>query len=366
MQTISQHRTVFSRAEPFAGRGTDRKVQTGLRAAQPSTHDFLNRRFLPLCSVHETILPKGRNIERDFFSSLFNLANAYHFEPVDTADKAYPYNVLLAHWDASLKIENADPHTKLLIAQKKNKTVLATKTVYDTGSTLFYIPVVPLHRLLTHTDTQPCAALILYVFAYLHQIVQIPFYRDQSSYLYWLYQMIEEWLIEEPEGWEQSDFLENMKELEKAAQIGQSIKTLIVQKKHLNDFEKRLQGFIPSGDFENRCYAVAKEAYGLFLRYPKRTVFDRMEDFGRDNGSEECYIRPQQYISFIADSSGWLFEQMTEMVNNDFNECSTIQDPVVWTIYDGAAVTDLTDGLNFEKRLFALIRNLCNLLNEIP
>ncbi|GLU56245.1 hypothetical protein [Dyadobacter frigoris] len=364
MQAIPQHRTVFSRAEPFTGRGAER--QSSQRATEPSTHDFLSRRFLPLCSVDESIMPNGRNIERDFFSSLSNLAKAYHFEPVDRADKAYPYNVLLAHWHASLKIENANPHTKLLIVQKKNKTVLATKTVFDTGSTLFYIPVVPLHRLLTHTDTQPCAALILSVCAYLYQIVKIPFYRDQSSYLYWLYQMIEEWLTEEPEGWEQSEFLENMKELEEAAQIGESIKTLIVRKKHLKGFEKRLQGFIPSGDFENRCYAMANEAYGLFLRYPKRTVFDKMEDFGRENDSEECYIRPQQYISFIADSSGWLFEQMTEMVNNDFNECSTIQEPVIWTIYDGATTTDLTDGLNFEKRLFALIRNVCNLLNEIP
>ncbi|TKT84894.1 hypothetical protein [Dyadobacter frigoris] len=366
MQAIPQHRTVFGRAEPFAGRSTGRKGQTGQFAAQPASYDFLNRRFLPLCSVDENILPKGRNTERDFFSSLSILAKAYHFDPIDVTDKAYPYNVLLSHWDASLKIGNANPHTKLLVVEKKNKTVLATKTVYDTGSTLFYIPVVPLQRLLTRTDREPCAAVILSVFAYLHQIVRIPFYRDQSSYLFWLYQMTEEWLTQEPEGWEENDFVDNLKELERAAKTGEGIKMLIVQKKHLDGFEKRLNGFMPSDDFENRCFAMTKSAYELFLQYPKRTVFDQMEDFARAQDSEECYIRPEQYMSFIADSSGWLFEQMTEMVNNDFNECSTIQEPVVWTMFDGTPTPDLTDGLDFEKRLFSLISDLCDLLNEIP
>jgi hypothetical protein len=364
MQVIPQHRTVYSGAKPSARRSTDRKRQTGLCSAQPSAHGFLNRRFLPLCSVEEGILPKGKNVERDFFSSLSILAKAYNFEPMDVSSKAYPYNVLLAHSDARLKIENADSLTKLLIIQKKGKTTLATKTVKNTGSTMFYIPVMPLQKLLKDSTKKQCAALLLSVFAYLYQVVRIPFYRDQSSYLYWQYQMIEAWLILEPEGWEESDFHDNMQQLEMAVRIGDSIKKEIAQKACLKNFEKMLRNFAPANDFESRCYALAKTAFDLFKRYPNRTVFDNMEDFGQDDDREDYYISAQQYISFIADSSGWLFENLSETINNEFNECSSIQEPVVWTVFDGESPA-FNDGLDFETRLFSLIEDLCSLLYNI-
>jgi hypothetical protein len=365
MQTISEHRTVYSGAKPSERRSTDRKGQSGLCADQPFAHGFLNHRFLPLCSVDESVLPKDRNVERDFFRSLSMLAKAYYFEPMDVSSKTYPYNVLLAHWDAQLKIEAANPMTKLVIVQRKGKTVLTTKTVYDTGSTMFYVPVIPLHRLIKDSVKQQCAALLLSVFAYLYQIVRIPFYRDQSSYLYWQYQMIEDWLIQEPEGWGESDFQDNMQQLEKAARIGDSIKRKIVSKACLKNFEKRLGNFTPANDFDNQCYAMAESAFDLFERYPHRTVFDNMEDFGQDDDREDYYISAGQYISFIADSGGWLFENLSETVNNEFNECGSIQEPVVWTVFDGKS-SAVKDGLDFETRLFSLIEDLCNLLDNNP
>lgn len=364
MQAIPQHRTVFDRAEPFAGRGTGRKGQAGLRAGQPVAYDFLNRRFLPLCRIDGHSLPKGKNVERDFFGSLSILAGAYGFEPMDVSGKAYPYNILLAHWQAGSKIQAGDPMASLVIVQNKGKTALATKTVYNTGPTLFYIPVLPLHRLLNDPSKKSCAELLLSVFAYLHQIAGVPFYRDQDSYLYWQYQMIEDWLTQEPEGWEQGDLQGNMDELETAAQTGDLIKALIFEKSHLEDFERRLQVFMPSNDLEKGCCDVAKAAFCLLTEYPRSTVFDYMEDLGEQQDSEEYYIKAEQYISFIADSRGWLFENLTETVNNEFNECGSIQEPVVWTVYDGSANAVLA-GLEFEKRVFALIEDLCNLLEDI-
>ena len=70
----------------------------------------------------------------------------------------------------------------------------------------------------------------------------------------------------------------------------------------------------------------------------------------------------QKYISFIADTKGWLYESISDSINNEFNEYGAMEEPVISKSFDGSEIT--AESLDFENRLFALLNDLCGLLYE--
>jgi hypothetical protein len=64
----------------------------------------------------------------------------------------------------------------------------------------------------------------------------------------------------------------------------------------------------------------------------------------------------------VADTKGWLYETLAECINNEFNECRGLEEPVIIKTFDGVTVND--NSLSFESRLFPLIEELCYLLNN--
>jgi hypothetical protein len=80
-------------------------------------------------------------------------------------------------------------------------------------------------------------------------------------------------------------------------------------------------------------------------------------------GQEEN-IRVNEYISFIAESEGSLYDSLSEMVNSEFNERGNIEEPVIIRLYN--QLNEQRDSLDFERRLFAMITDLCTLLNDLP
>ena len=79
----------------------------------------------------------------------------------------------------------------------------------------------------------------------------------------------------------------------------------------------------------------------------------------------ESIISAQQYISFVAESKRILYEHIERMVNDEFNECSGMEQPTLMQVHDKQNNLS-TEGLDFEYRLFPLINELCTLLNQIP
>src|SRR5690606_41282520 len=77
---------------------------------------------------------------------------------------------------------------------------------------------------------------------------------------------------------------------------------------------------------------------------------------------EDEIISMDKYISFIADTDGWLYENLSDAVNNTFNEYGNIEEPTLCNRFDGSSITD-TD-LNFENRIFTLLHVICLLLNN--
>jgi hypothetical protein len=71
-------------------------------------------------------------------------------------------------------------------------------------------------------------------------------------------------------------------------------------------------------------------------------------------------IGMEKYISFIADTKGWLYENLSDSINNEFNEYGIMEEPSISKSFDGSKVTQ--ESLDFENRLFTLLDDLCSLL----
>ncbi|ANF50290.1 hypothetical protein A0O34_07070 [Chryseobacterium glaciei] len=347
------------------------KGQTKVCSHQPASNGFLRTTFLPRLKETETVPPCQRIIlkmEMDFYKSLSQMAKHYDVEPRPTNDFEYPYNMAFALSDIEQKLKNKVIHWDAVrLVQDKKKTYFISEERYKTGSTLYYIPVVPLYTMLKDKSRKKIANLILSVFSYLYHIADIPYYRQENSYLYWQYEMLTDWVEED----EENDDTDHYKlELQQAKSIGDAMEQKLFNPINLQRFEQRINTIIPKDEFEGECLKMAVEAYQLYQEYPSAGIFRNAQRSATDpeeedeNGYEddENRLTMDKYISFYADSKGSLSDNLYDTVNNEFNEYGEIQEPAISKCFDGRPITDNT--LDFEIRLFTLLDNLIYLLNN--
>lgn len=253
---------------------------------------------------------------------------------------------------------------ELSIVQDNKGTVkLATNHSYSTGNTLYYIPVLPLYRLLQNKKQKQTAELVLSVFAYLYHTAGISYYRENNSYLFYQYECMEEWLIDDLEDDEAEKDNSIISEFNKAIYYGDIMLRKIYNPYHLNCFKQRIDSYRPSTSFQKDCFAVAEKAMALLLEYPDYTIFHNTSN--REFEYDDGVIKSEQYISFIAGSEGQLYDNIARIVNDEFNEYSEMEEPTLLQIYDNENQPS-NKGLDFEYRLFPLLNDLCTLLNNMP
>lgn len=362
MQTIQTVRSMGRKHKQIARCTGSKKELKQFRSARPFAYGFLRHSFLPLFEEGKKV-PDQSQVERDFFNSLAILTRLCGFEVLNTTGKSYPYNILLAHANIQKQLNSLSRDIELSIMQDDSSVKLATKHVYNTCNTLYYIPVLPLYKLLQDRKQKQTAELLLSVFAYLYHIAGIPYYREDSSCLYYHYEWMEEWMIDELEDEESEAGNSMISELNKASYCGDVIHRKMYNPYHLNVFEKRISSYKFNNSFEKDCLSVAKQALALFQEYPACTIFQSTSN--QEFESDEGIIRAEQYISFIADTDGLLYENIARVINDEFNECSEIEEPTLLQIYDSQ--NELTHkALDFEYRLFPLLNDLCTFLNNMP
>ncbi|MFH6943379.1 hypothetical protein [Flavobacterium sp.] len=363
MQTIQTVRGIHRKHKQASRCAGSKKEPKQFGSARPFTDGFLRHSFLPLFEMGKKV-PDQFQVEKNFFASLALLSGLYGFRVMGTKDKPYPYNILLAHEDIQKQLNSLGRDIELSIMQEQNSSVkLATKHIYNTCNTLYYIPVLPLYRLLQNRKQKKTAELLLSVFAYLYHIAGIPYYREDISCLFYHYECMEEWIIDELEDEESEDGNSMISELNTASYYGDVMHRKMYNPYHLSVFEKRIGSYKFNNSFEKDCLNVAKQALTLMLEYPANTIFQNTSNEVFE--SEEGIIRAEQYISFIAETDGQLYENIARVINDELNECSEIEEPTLLQIYD--AQNELTHkALDFECRLFPLLNDLCTLLNNMP
>lgn len=195
METVSSIRQIRKRPKPPARCTGSTNQPTKVCSARILTDGFLRHQFLPLLEKGKK-LPDQESTQKDFFESLAILTRVYGLKTLNVADKSYPYNILLAHHYAKIQVSQSLQDIELSILADDTMVKLATQHTYQTGMTLFYIPVLPLYRLLQNRKQKQNATLLLSVFAYLYHVAGIPYYRDDYSELAYYYECIEEGLME--------------------------------------------------------------------------------------------------------------------------------------------------------------------------
>lgn len=335
--------------------------QAEVRTDSNATNGILKCTFLPKLKTAKSV-QACQKTERDFHKSLSKLAEHHSIEPMQTQDFEFPYNIVLSMWDMETKVKRTNINWEgFKLIQDSKKTYFTSEERYNTGTTLYYIPVVPLFQILKDQKRKKTAQLLLSVCSYLYHIAQIPYYRQEESYLYWLYEMMNDWVEQDEETAETET---NKRELRNAECIGDKVEQKLFNLINLKVFEKRLNRFKSVDTFDSECWKIARNAFALYTEYPSENIFRNAtlpEKDPYDNDENEI-IGMEKYISFIADTKGWLYESLSDTINNEFNEYGAMEEPTISKQFDGSEIP--TANLDFENRLFDLLNDLSGLLYE--
>ncbi|MGV6945875.1 hypothetical protein [Sphingobacterium kyonggiense] len=339
--------------------GAERQAE--IRTNSNATNGILKCTFLPKLKTAHSVLACQKT-ERDFYNSLSKLAEHYSIEPMTTQPYNFPYNIVLGMWDIDTKLKRTHRNwDSLHLLQDSRKTILQSEERFEVGTTLFHIPIIPLFQMLKDPKRKKNAQLLLSVCSYLYHIARIPYYRQEDSYLYWLYETHKDWI-----DYDDTDETETYKsELRRAECIGDIIEQKLYSPINLTLFEQRLSSFKSLDTFDKECWQVACKTLALYREYPNTTVFRNApisEQDPYDDDIEIEAITMEKYISFVADTKGVLYNSVVESINNELNEYGRMEEPSISIPFDGK--NTLGKNLDFENRMFDLLDDLFIVLNN--
>ena len=347
---------------------------TEISSDKSTTNGFLKTTFLPKLkenNVQKLLVLGEQNLiqiqrentktERDFYQSLSRLTEHYGLNPISTKYFGYPYNIALALDDIQKQLKNKVRDWEgIRLIEEKGKTYFTSEERYNTGAILYYIPIVPLYRLSKNPKRKKVTQLLQSVCSYLYQIAEIPYYRKQESYLFWMYDMVEEWLTSDDENEETPIYLAEIKQAE---QIGDFMEQKIYNQNNLTLFKDHLKNFKAKDLFDNDCFMLARKIFSLYQQYPNATIYQNQQScMDTEEYENDTVVSMDKYVSFCAEARGLLFQTLFETVNSEFQECTTMQEPVVIKKFNDNNISN--NNLDFENRLFPLIEELIYILNN--
>ena len=367
-------RRIFGLDETRQKRFGNTERPTEISSDKPTSDGFLKCTFLPKLKKNDfqksisseksliQIQRKNAKTEKDFYQSLSQLAEHYGLNPISTKHLGYPYNIALALDDIQKQLKNkVKDWEEIRLIEEKGKTYFTSEERYNTGAILYYIPIVPLYQLSKNPKRKKVTQLLQSVCSYLYQIAEIPYYRKQESYLFWMYDMVEEWLTSDDENEETPIYLAEIKQAE---QIGDFMEQKIYNQNNLTLFKDHLKNFKAKDGFDNDCFMLARKVFSLYEQYPNATIYQNLQQNTEEDYEYEIEttVSIDKYISFCAKGKGLLFQTLFEAVNSEFQECTTMEEPIVIKTFDGSNITN--NNLDFENRLFPLIEELIYILNN--
>lgn len=343
-------------------RGRSAERQTKVSTCTDATDGFLKTTFLPKLRENKTVQAcvKTLKIQKDFYISLTELAEHYHLVPMQTKHFKYPYNMTLAVWDMQEKLKRSVLNwEEIRLLQDSKRTFIVSEEKCNTGTTLYYIPIEPLYQMMRDPKGKKNAQLLLSVCSYLYHIADIPYFRQENSYLYWMYEMHKEWAEQDDESEETENYL---REFDKAELLGDYIEQKIFNPMNLQVFQQRLNSFKCLDTFDRECREVACKAFALYTDYPNESIFRNapISEQEQNDEYETQTIAMQKYISFIADTKGELYQSIEQSINNEFNEYGAMDEPTIIKCFDGLETPNTS--LDFENLLFTLLDDMCQIL----
>lgn len=358
MATASAIRKFRNRTQPFTGCRASYQKPSGKRATGIGSDGFLNQTFRPFWAMK---LGNYKETETAFFRSLANLRQLYDIPRPDLGGVIYPQNVAEAFEHVQDYFKKGGSKTECMIVQDEvNPATIVTLKNYDTRQTLYYIPVHGLWQILQCKRLEPLANMLYSVFAYLYQVVEIPFFADHGSYLYYEYELISDW-IDDDEGEIEEEYIEQQRQdLILMKYAGGRILDVIRQAVTLEQLEYYTNAYCNSDCSRKEIRDFAEEAVKLHREYPGRSIFKNMK--GDIFETEDTnYTRADQYIGFYWSCYDTINEQLFEVINNELQENSYTEEPAFIQFFNEPQER-IEDNFDFEARIFDLLNNLCDIL----
>lgn len=353
------------------GRAVKPPARCGRGQAQPAPkrtrrvdgNGFLNHSFLPFWAF----TGNRHRIARAYFYSIANLCKHYNLT-IPKTDLPFPQNIYTT-WE---KIEkqvreiNRDHHC-MILEDKGKKAVLSVVKTFDLSHYLFYIPVRAYWQWSQNPEYAGITELVTVIFAYLHQVVDIPFYAESGSFMDYQYDTLEQWVSEtedeantdvEDKAWRQQQE-DTLYELRRA---GGHIMPIIKNPDWLVKMYSIVTNFHHRDRHELEWELLSIEFLQLYRQYPNRSLSDGIHP-DLVYPDEEERIRFEEYMSFYWSDKDCFQHELLEMINCSFQERPVMDEPNAVHFFDTMPDPDKKD-FDFETRLFDLIERLRDLLND--
>jgi len=298
------------------------------------------------------------------FFPLPDICGLYGIKPIEDEHLMYPQNVAKLVEDLQQQIATIDKHANVLVISSEDRLpTLAVTKVFGTKTTLYYLPIEPLHFLMKQEERKPTAQLLLSVLCYFYQIGGIPYFGENSSYLHYVYQMIYDWHSDEeicecPKAHQQIMYHIQLVERESS-----NLLKSLSDKDQLDLLDERVSQFHPKTKAEENLKAIAIRISSLTNDFSTRSIIDSIaDDLNRIDGEDR--ITADHYLSFIWSGEDCLYDQVMETVNCELQEFNEIEEPISMQLFDKPQ-SKISHDLSFEQEFFDLLNELSDNLYEL-
>ena len=359
MEALSSIRQVRKSTGQVADNRRSQKKQVKKRAPEFNGYGFLKYAFTPIVINNHEELTNQAKVERDFFKSLNYLAGLYGFSPLDVADQVYPLNIHLAHEHASNRLKTINKDLDLVILQdESHPATLVTISEYVPKYTLYHIPVEPLVPILRDRKARNTTNLILSIFSWFSKCGGIEFYTDDSSWLYYIYEMTRDFLREGDE-FTPEEYQSNLAEIRQAKKWGKNIRSKMAKDTHLEELDTRIAQFNPCNEFQAKVLEVARLISELNQK--DDCIYQYLKP-GLLKPDEEMRMGYDNYLTFYwGDDNSWLGENISCSIQTDLQEVGHIDHPLTCQFFDKPLQSEQHNH-EYPKAFFDAIEHLCDLL----
>jgi hypothetical protein len=358
-----QYRKGDRRPGPYRRRGIRPQKQAAMRPSLPASNGFLSHSFGPVVMERHPELHSKAAVEKEFFQSLGYLAAFYKLSPLMRSGIAYPYNLHIAFEDAKAQMTAMHRSIELEVVQDAtHQACIATRKELDTGYSLYYIPVKPVCLLLKDKKQKDTANLLLALFGILYH-KGVASFRDCGSFLFCHYEMLFEWLEENPDAWDKEDYLAQRSGHRAQAWHGDKLFRQVRHAYHSSRFNEYVRDYRPRSQWQQEAKGVCEQFCDLFTRFPDRDFYSQITTGYIDGTSEEVY--PGSYLSFFWAGDDRIYQGLMETINTALQECTHTLGPTAIQLFDGPQQAETHD-FYFEHRFLLLIDSLCTLLFNMP
>lgn len=335
--------------------------QAAQRSARTRGDGFLSHSFKPVWAFEGN----RARAEKEFFRSLAHLREYYGLLNLDTWPVAFPQNIYSAWQTARNELHEIDKNTECyIIGDEKRQAVLATAVTLP-FSGLHCIPVRPFWYMSHRADKQAEAETLLHLFAYLNQQAGIPFYQEADSFMDEQYDNLQCLINDMQNDTDDEEEIEYREcqnsDLYELRQAGAHMMPLLHNPALLTGFHKIIERNLSA--IPEELATIAAAFAELYRTYPENHVYQNINTELQNPFGEEA-MRPDQYLSFYWSAVDELCETLDEYVNCAFENLSIIEEPAEIIVFDRLPQQPKQPPLDYERRLFKLMDELRDYLEE--